>query len=97
MGDIVCVICQEDQVVAVPKVKRVDDFLIELLTDLTIFQFRVAQRHEEAMLITVSYLFSREDNIDQVLPKFSGKSLLQQVQVLLCFVLRENPHGFINV
>ena len=49
------------------------------------------------MLITVSYLFSREDNIDQVLPKFSGKSLLQQVQVLLCFVLRENPHGFINV
>ena len=97
VGDIVCVICQEDQVVAVPKVKRVDDFLIELLTDLTIFQFRVAQCHEKTMLITVSYLFSREDNIDQVLPKFSGKSLLQQVQVLLCFVLRENPHRFINV
>ena len=96
-GDIVCVICQEDQVVAVPKVKRVDDFLIELLTDVTAFQLRIAQRHEKAMLITVSYLFSREDNIDQVLPKFSGKSLLQQVQVLLCFVLRENPHGFINV
>ena len=49
------------------------------------------------MLITVSYLFSREDNIDQVLPNFSGKSLLQQVQVLLSFVLRENPHGFIDV
>ena len=49
------------------------------------------------MLITVSYLLRREDNIDQVLPKFAGKSLLQQVQVLLCFVLRENPHGFINV
>ena len=97
MGDIVCVICQEDQVVAVPKVKRVDDFLIELLTDLTIFQFRVAQRHEKAMLITVSYLLRGEDNIDQVLPKFAGKSLLQQIQVLLCFVLRENPHRFINV
>ena len=96
-GDIVCVICQEDQVVAVPKVKRVDDFLIELLTNLTIFQFRVAQCHEKAMLITVSYLFSREDNIDQVLPNFAGKSLLQQVQVLLSFVLRENPHGFIDV
>ena len=27
----------------------------------------------------------------------SGKSLLQQIQVLLCFVLRENPHGFIDV
>lgn len=64
MGDIVCVMCQEDEVVAVPKVKRVNDFLIELLTNLTIFQFRVAQRHEKAMLITVSYLFSREDNID---------------------------------
>ena len=97
MGDIVCVICQEDQVVAVPKVKRVDDFLIELLTDVTVFQLRIAQCHEKAMLITVSYLLRGEDNIDQVLPKFSGKSLLQQVQVLLCFVLRENPHGFINV
>ena len=89
--------CQEDEVVAIPKVKRVDDFLIELLTDVTVFQLRIAQRHEEAMLITVSYLLRGEDNIDQVLPKFSGKSLLQQVQVLLCFVLRENPHGFINV
>lgn len=29
--------CQEDEVVAVPKVKRVDDFLIELLTDVTVF------------------------------------------------------------
>ena len=37
MGDIVCVMCQEDEVVAVPKVKRVDDFLIELLTDVTVF------------------------------------------------------------
>ena len=89
--------CQEDEVVAIPKVKRVDDFLIELLTDVTVFQLRIAQCHEKVMLITVSYLFSREDNIDQVLPKFSGKSLLQQVQILLCFVLRENPHGFINV
>ena len=68
MGDIVCVMCQEDEVVAVPKVKRVDDFLIELLTDVTVFQLRIAQRHEEAMLITVSYLLCREDNIDQVLP-----------------------------
>ena len=49
------------------------------------------------MLITVGYLLRGEDNIDQVLPKFAGKSLPQQVQVLLCFVLRENPHGFINV
>ena len=89
--------CQEDEVVAIPKVKRVDDFLIELLTDVTVFQLRIAQRHEEAMLITVSYLLRGEDNIDQVLPKFSGKSLLQQIQVLLYFVLRENPHGFINV
>lgn len=97
MGDIVCVMCQEDEVVAVPKVKRVDDFLIELLTDVTIFQLRIAQRHEKAMLITVSYLLRGEDNIDQVLPKFAGKSLLQQIQVLLCFVLRENPHGFIDV
>ena len=97
MGNIVCVMCQEDQVIAVPKVKRVDDFLIELLTDVTVFQLRIAQRHEEAMLITVSYLLCGEDNINQVLPKFAGKSLLQQIQVLLCFVLRENPHGFIDV
>ena len=89
--------CQEDEVVAIPKVKRVDDFLIELLTDVTVFQLRIAQCHEEAMLITVSDLLRGEDNIDQVLPKFAGKSLLQQIQVLLCFVLRENPHGFINV
>lgn len=34
---------------------------------------------------------------DELVALAPGKSLLQQVQVLLCFVLRENPHGFIDV
>jgi hypothetical protein len=49
------------------------------------------------MLITVSYLFSREDNIDQVLPKFAGKSLLQADSGTSQLRPEGDPHGFINV
>ena len=87
-GDVVGVVHQQDQVVALD-LQTLDHPLEELLHRLIHLQVRVAQRREQPVRVAVHHLIRAERDLHQVLARRAGEHLAEQRQILLRLLLRQ--------
>ena len=81
-GDIVGVVCQQQQVVAL-EIQSLGGLFVKGPAGLCVLQARAAQGHEQPVLLAVRHLLGGEHQVDEVFPQPAGERLPQQGEVLL--------------
>ena len=84
VGNVIGIIGTENKIIAVSHIQVLYDFLEEGLACICLI---LPEGHQKAVLFTVHDLFCRKNNIRKILPRSSGESFFQKVQILLCFFL----------
>ena len=84
VGNVIGIIGTENKIIADSHIQVLYDFLEEGLACICLI---LPEGHQKAVLFTVHDLFCRKNNIRKILPRSSGESFFQKVQILLCFFL----------
>ena len=83
---------EQDEIVRLAHVDALDDLAAERLARGRVFQLRLAQGLEQAVLVAVGHLLRGKDHIDEVFAQRAGERFFEQRQVHLLLLLPHETH-----
>ena len=83
---------EQDEIVRLAHVDALDDLAAEHLARGRVFQLRLAQGLQKAVLVAVGHLLRGKDHIDEVFAQRAGEGFLEQRQVHLLLLLAHEAH-----
>ena len=95
--NIVCVMRQKDQIIALSHIQAFDHLLIKGIPGRSILQGGRPELREQPVLRAIHHLFGGKDNINQVFPQCPGQCLFQKAKIFFGLLLGHLAQGLVQV